>query len=224
MASGYRPTNEYESLAAEVMRVYSAAVRIRFGRVDADVEGTRRRAAALVARARRNGDELVLTRALTAQAAVHVFSSDVDVALASATEALTIADALDARFHADAARNIISFALSQAAASGRRDAVLVVRELRKAIEDQLLHNSRSLAVAALEPLAVLIAPHDADTAYLLSAVSHRLGWIGTVLDPAVVDRIEPERRSALDAEAVTTSQDQAVGLAFAALDRHFPSA
>jgi predicted ATPase len=224
MVSGYRPTNEYEVLIAEIMRVYSAAVRMHRRRVDADVEVTRGLAAAVVAEARRSGDELVLIRALTAQAAVHVFSGDIDVALASATEALTIADDLDARFLADAARNIISFALSQAAASGRRDAALVVRELRKAIEDQLHNNSRALAIAALDPLATLIAPHDAELAFLLISVSKRLGWIGTVVDSALLDRIEPQRRSELDAEAVTTSQDEAVALAFAALERHFPSA
>jgi predicted ATPase/DNA-binding SARP family transcriptional activator len=223
MASGYRPTNEYESLTAEVMRLYSAAVRLHRRR-DVDVGVTRRLAAEVVARARRNGDEFMVIRALTAQAAVHVFSDDVDVAFVAATEALTIADALDARFHADAAHNIISFALTQAVASGRRDAVLAVRELRHAIEDQMHNNSRALAVAALDPLAVLIAPHDPETAYLLTSVSDRLGWIGTVRDSVVLDRIEPQRRSELDVEAATTSQDQAIALAFAALERHFPSA
>jgi hypothetical protein len=143
--------------------------------------------------------------------------------VASATEAQTIADSIGAGFHADAARNVVSVALTEAAAWGRLDAVVVVREVRSVIEDQLHNNTRVLAVGHLGALAVLIAPHDAETAYLLASVSQRL-VIGSGLDPAVLDRIDPQRRLGLDAQAATTSDEQAVALAFAAIERHFPSA
>jgi predicted ATPase/class 3 adenylate cyclase len=224
VVSSWRPGTEYESHLAGLMTVYTGAVRIRLQRPDADLDKTRHLAEELLARARRSGDEIAITRALAALAFVQFFGDAVDVALAAAAEASAVADSIGAGLEADTARNALGLALSQAAAAGRRDAALVARELRRAIDEAQLHNNRILAVTGLDAIAVLVAQQDPETAYLLNLVSQRLDPIGSVLDPRVVDRIEPRRRSELESEAVTTSHEQARALAFAALERHFPSA
>jgi hypothetical protein len=73
----------------------------------------------------------------------------------------------------------------------------------------------------LDPVAVLIAPYDPETAYLLKLVDRRSPGSLLAATP-LPDDIGPERRAEIEAEAATIPIDDAIALALDTLDRYYP--
>ncbi len=71
-------------------------------------------------------------------------------------------------------------------------------------------------------VAILIRSLDPEVAYLLGLVYAKVLGIGRSSDGPGADRIDPQRRVELEAEAAITSLDEAVEIAIATLDRLYP--
>ena len=123
--------------------------------------------------------------------------------------------------HSMASRSI-GRGLARVVAAGSRDAGQVVETIRESIESARQRNDRALAARMLDPVAVLIGPHDPEAAYLLKLVCRRAP--GFILVPPVSDGIDPARRAALEAEASVMPFDDAIALGLTLLDRHYPTA
>jgi hypothetical protein len=216
-----RPRDEAEAMMVASQLVGCGFVRMQRPDREPDlVERTRRRAADDVARARRTGDDVATAFALHCEAFAHVYSDSFDVACVAAAEAIALDESLGAGFHLDAARLAFDLAVVRMAQTGSLEAPQVAATLRQSIQLARERNDRLVAVNMLDPVAVLIARHEPETAYLLKLVYRRApGAVIPVVPPAAVP---PQRRTELEAQATVMPFDDAIALALAVLDRHYP--
>jgi predicted ATPase/class 3 adenylate cyclase len=221
----YRPRSEFEHQMVLFADLQARYARMRLAHLEREpvyVEGARRATADFVARAKDAGDEIAITRALSAQAFVHVYSGSLEVGYAAAAESIAVAESVGAGLDADAGRNALCLALARIATSGSRDPGLVADDLRAAINDAKQHNTRLLAAKELDAVAILVAECDSEASYLLSYLSESLLPLG-ILETAASEEIGPERRSELEARAANMTVDEGIALALTVLDEHFPT-
>jgi predicted ATPase/class 3 adenylate cyclase len=217
-----RPRNESEARLIASQLVSCAYIRMQRDGLGPDlVESTRRLAADGVARARRLGDDIDTAWALFNLAFAHAYGGGYDVALAAASEAIALTEPLGAGFATDAARLALGLALARMSPASSRDAPQVAAMIRQSIELAREHNDRPVAANMLHSVAVLVEPYDAETAYLLKLVYRRApGSVIPVSSPAY---IPSDRQAEIEGRAAVIPFDDAVVLAVASLDRHYPA-
>jgi predicted ATPase len=216
-----RPRTESEAQLLASHRVTCGFVRMQQPGSGPDlVARTRRLAADGVERARHLGDDFDTAWALFNLAFTHVYSDSSDVAFASASEAIALTEPLGAGFPTDAARLALGLALARMATAGSRDAPQAAATIRQSIELAREHHDRPVAANMLHSVALLIEPHDVETAYLLKLVYRRAPGAVMPIDPP--DNIALERRAELEAQAAVMPFDDAVAVALTMLDRHYP--
>jgi hypothetical protein len=219
------PRNDYDAHLCVLMAVQADVTRIRLGSGGGPpLETIRVAVAELVARARRSGDEIALFQALSADAQRHLYSGNVEAAYAAAAASISLAEAVHAEFYLDGGRVILARALAVAAAAGLREPARAAWDLREMIKESHERNDRLMVGPMLDAVAILIATLDPEVALLLSAVYERVLSVGSMLDSGTVDRLDSRRRAELGAEAARITFEEAVALAVAALDRHYPPA
>jgi tetratricopeptide (TPR) repeat protein len=214
--------DDHAGLAVD--RLYVTIGRMNVGDAPPDLpEAVRDLADRVVAESRAHGDELALSQALTARANALVYLGDFAGAQEAAAEAARIADRYGALFVGDNARAAIGRALAGEAAAGGRDASLVARDAIEVIDDARQHQIPMTAAILCDAASLLIADHDAETAYLLGALFRKHWGVTRALGPNVAWALTAERVAELDAAAAAISLDDAVTLAAESLDRIYPS-
>jgi hypothetical protein len=184
------------------------------------VAAAQRRAAAYVEDARRRGDVLTLSFALTSYAYSLAHGDSPDDAIAAATEASSIAEAVGAGWPAAVGRRSTADALAAKAVSGTGDRAAAARQIRRVIIESRDRRTMPTAFWALDALAALLWEYDAPTAYLLRLANRRVWATGTPLPTDAAATLGPATVAELEQRANTMNADETVAVALDALERY----
>jgi hypothetical protein len=218
LVDAHRPAGPFDHVWTEFLRVLGAVNLVWAGELDAElVAAAQRRAAAYVDAARRRGDELTLANGLVAYADSLAHGGSPGEAVAAATEATSIAEALGARLAVATGSRSMADALAAMALSGTGGRVTAARAIRRGITESLDNHATTAAFWALDSLSALLWEYDFPTAYLLRLANKQRWATGTplpahALDPATIAELQ-KRANAMDA-------DETVAFALDAIDRY----
>jgi predicted ATPase len=218
----HRPADRFDEVFTEFLKLIVAdSGRIRAGDLDAEaVAAVQRRAAAYVEDARRRRDVLTLSYALIAHADILAYSGSPGAALAAATEASSIGEAIGAGFVATVGSRSMADALVAMAISGTSDRATAAREIRRVIIDNRDRRIMATVFYALDPLATLLWDYDPSAAYLLRLANQGRWATGTPLPGDAHDVLDPATIAELDERANAMDADETVAFALDALDRY----
>jgi predicted ATPase/class 3 adenylate cyclase len=217
-----RPRSDSDAQLVAAGRVMCSWPRLQEPDCPAEViETTRLGATENLARVRRLGDEADIACSLTSVAFTHVYSDTFEIACAAASECVALSESLGAGFLTDAARLALGLGLARMAATGSFEASQVATTIRQSIELARERNDRPVAVNMLHAVAQLVAASDPETAYFLMLVYRRAP--GALIPVEPPDEINAGRRAEVEAAAAVIPFDDAVALALAILDRHYPA-
>jgi hypothetical protein len=191
------------------------------GELDADVVAAmQRRAAAHIENARHRGDVLTVGQALPAYADNLAHTGSPSEAIAAATEASSMAEALGAGWIAAVASRSRAGALAAMAVGGTGDRGMAAREIRRVITESRDRHAITAAFWALDSLAALLWDHDASAAYLLRLAAGGMWATGTPLPADAADVLDPATIAELEERANAMDADETVAFALDALDRY----
>jgi predicted ATPase/class 3 adenylate cyclase len=217
----HRPSDRFDEVFTEFLKLAVDARRIRTGEPDAElVAAIQRRAAAYVDDARHRGDVLTLCYALVAQADILGYSDSPGVALAAATEASSVCEAIGAGFMAAVSRRSMADALAAMAMSGSGDRAAAARGIRQVITEARDQHTMATTFWALDPLAALLWDFDAPAAYLVRLAILRRWATGSPLPANAADVLDAAAIAELEERDTAMNPDEIVAFALDALDRY----
>jgi hypothetical protein len=221
LVDAHRPADPIDHAWADVMRLVAEVFRVMPGEDDAElVSEVQRRASALVEEARHRGDELTVANGLLPYADSLIHGGSPGDAVAAATEASSIAEALGAGWIAAVASRVRADALAAMAVSGTGDRAAAAREIRRVITESRDRHAMTTALFAVDPLAALLWEYDARTACLLGLAGRRRWGTGTLLPAHVLDALGPATVAELEERARAMDSDEIVAFALDALERY----
>jgi predicted ATPase/class 3 adenylate cyclase len=217
----HRPADPFDEVFTEFMRIGVDVNLVLAGEADAElVAATQRRAATYVDDARRRGDVLTVSNALIAYQWILAHRGSPRDAVAAATEAASIAEAVGAGFLAALGGMSLANALAAMAVSGTGDRATAAREIRRVITEYRDSHTMATVFGAMAPLATLLWDYDTPTAYLLLLAARRM-WATAAPPPAhAADALGPATVAELEERANSMDADQTVALALDALDKY----
>ena len=174
LLDAHRPADPFDEMFTESLRLLLDGGRIRAGETDAEfVAAAQRRAAAFVEGARRRGDVLTVGYGLSGYAYSLALGGSPHDAVAAATEASSILEAVGAGWPAAVGRRSLADALAAMAVSGTGDRAAAAREIRRVITESRDRHTMAAAFWAMDALAALLWEYDARTAYMLRLANRR---------------------------------------------------
>jgi predicted ATPase len=222
IADAHRPTDPFDEVWTELMRVLVDVFRVRAGLLDSEmVAAARRRVAACVEDARRRRDLLMVGYALCAYSYVGAHDGSPADAVVAATEAASIGEAFGAGWLAASAGGALVDARVAMAGTGSGDRAAAAREIHRAIIESRDRHTMATVFAALGPLTALLWNYDAPTAYLLRVARRRM-WAGagSPVPSNAVDVRGAATIAELEQQANAMDAGDIVALALDALDRY----
>jgi hypothetical protein len=219
--TAHRPADQFDEVFTEMLRLLVDGGRVRARELDAGfAAAVQGQVAAYIEGARGRGDALMVGIASAVYADSLAFGGSSSDAVAAATEACTIGEALGAGWIAAARNRSMADALTAMAVSGTSDRAAAAREIRRVIIESRDRHTMLTAFWALDPLMALLWDYDPRTVYLLRLANRRTWPTGTPLPANAVDALGVATVAELEERANAMNADQILALALETLDRY----
>jgi predicted ATPase len=221
IVDAHRPADPFDHVWTEVLSIMVDLMLVMAGGLDAEsATAVQRRAAAYVDDARCRGDALTVSNGLAVYAHSLTHGGLPGDAVAPATEATSIGEAVGAGWLAATGSTALANALAAIPLSGTGDRARAAREIHRVITEARDSHTMAVVFVALGPLAALLSDYDARTAYLLRLAARRMWATGPPLPTDAIDALDPATVADLEERANAMDADEIVAFALDALERY----